>query len=115
LAQSFVQATSDFNPRLVDDFADMLVRSRRAGVRSMIITGGSLRESKLALNLAKEHGTWPGPHLFSSRSDQNCPQIYMRLLDVTQRDRQNLRKIQLDIIKPWMNSLGRIWVALVES
>jgi TatD DNase family protein len=39
-----------------DDFAQMLGRAKRAGVMSMIITGGSLSESKLALNLAKEHG-----------------------------------------------------------
>ena len=34
----------------------MLERSRAAGVKSMIITGGSLHESKQALELAKEHG-----------------------------------------------------------
>ncbi|KAL0068130.1 hypothetical protein AAF712_004790 [Marasmius tenuissimus] len=34
----------------------MLERSKTAGVKSMIITGGSLRESKQALKLAKEHG-----------------------------------------------------------
>jgi hypothetical protein len=41
----------------ISTFAHMLVRSKRAGVVSMIITGGSLRESKQALNLAKEHST----------------------------------------------------------
>jgi Tat protein secretion system quality control protein TatD with DNase activity len=40
-----------------DDFAHMLARSKRAGVVSMVITGGSLSESKLALDLAKEHST----------------------------------------------------------
>ena len=39
-----------------DDFEAMLERSRAAGVKSMIITGGSLRESKEALKLAKQHG-----------------------------------------------------------
>lgn len=46
-----------FNAYFADDFAHMLERSRRAGVVSMIITGGSLSESKLALDIAKEHST----------------------------------------------------------
>lgn len=41
---------------LVDDFELMLERSLKAGVKSMIITGGSLSESKEALHLAKAHG-----------------------------------------------------------
>ncbi len=39
-----------------DDLAAVLQRARDAGVRSQIITGGSLSESKGALQLAKEHG-----------------------------------------------------------
>jgi len=39
-----------------DDFLDMLRRSKTAGLKTMIITGGSLRESKQALDLAKQHG-----------------------------------------------------------
>lgn len=31
-------------------------RSKQAGVKSMIITGGSLHESKKALDLAKKYG-----------------------------------------------------------
>lgn len=34
----------------------MLQRSRAAGVKFMIITGGSLKESRQALKLAKEYG-----------------------------------------------------------
>src|SRR6266403_1392996 len=45
----------------------LLVRSKRAGVVSMIITGGSLRESEQALNLAKEHSTCWDYHLFPRR------------------------------------------------
>ena len=40
----------------LDDFTAMLERSNAAGVKSMIITGGSLHESKKALDLAKKHG-----------------------------------------------------------
>jgi Tat protein secretion system quality control protein TatD with DNase activity len=39
-----------------DDFEAMLERSRAAGVKSMVITGGSLKESKQALELAKTYG-----------------------------------------------------------
>lgn len=34
----------------------MLLRAQAAGVRSMIITGGSLKESRQAITLAREHG-----------------------------------------------------------
>lgn len=34
----------------------MLERARAAGVKSMIITGGSLKESREALKLAEKHG-----------------------------------------------------------
>jgi hypothetical protein len=37
----------------------MLERSQKAGVKSMIITGGSLHESKEALRLAQTHGEPP--------------------------------------------------------
>lgn len=39
----------------LDDFEAMLERCKIAGVKSMIITGGSLSESKEALNLARKH------------------------------------------------------------
>ena len=47
--------------RAKDDFADMLRRASTAGVKNMIITGGSLRESQEAIKLAKEHGPFPRP------------------------------------------------------
>lgn len=42
-----------------DDFDAMLERSRAAGVKSMIITGGSLKESEQALKLARENSQFP--------------------------------------------------------
>lgn len=39
-----------------DDLDMMLERSHLAGVKSMIITGGSLHESELALSLANQKG-----------------------------------------------------------
>lgn len=42
---------------LADDFEAMLERARLAGVKSMIITGGSLEESRSALKLAKKHSS----------------------------------------------------------
>ena len=39
-----------------DDLDMVLERSRLAGVKSMIITGGSLHESKEALHLAELYG-----------------------------------------------------------
>ena len=42
-----------------DDLDMMLERSYLAGVKSMIITGGSLHESELALNLARQKGWFP--------------------------------------------------------
>lgn len=41
--------------------AAMLQRSKDSGVRSMIITGGSLEESKHALELARELGQFTSP------------------------------------------------------
>jgi Tat protein secretion system quality control protein TatD with DNase activity len=41
---------------VLDDFEAMLERSRNAGVKTMIITGTSLKESNKALRLAKDHG-----------------------------------------------------------
>jgi len=40
-----------------DDLDAVLERSRLAGVKSMIITGGSLHESKEALQLAETYGS----------------------------------------------------------
>ena len=44
------------NDGIKDDFEAMLERSKAAGVKSMIITGGSLKESKQASELAKKYG-----------------------------------------------------------
>ena len=41
----------------LDDFDMVLERSRLAGVKSMILTGGSLHESGEALQLAETHGS----------------------------------------------------------
>jgi TatD DNase family protein len=57
-----------------DDFEAMLERSRAAGVKSMIITGGSLKESKEALTLAKQHGgCLQNDSWHSSPSDPSYP------------------------------------------
>ena len=40
-----------------DDLDAVLERSRLAGVKSMIVTGGSLHESKEALQLAETYGS----------------------------------------------------------
>ncbi|KAF5374930.1 hypothetical protein D9758_000453 [Tetrapyrgos nigripes] len=39
-----------------DDFEAMLERARAAGVKSMIITGGSLHESEVAVKMAQQYG-----------------------------------------------------------
>jgi len=66
-----------------DDFEHMLVRSKRAGVVSMIITGGSLSESKLALDLAKEHNLYAtiGCHPTRSTEFEKDPNGYFQALD----------------------------------
>ena len=60
-----------------DDFPAMLERAQAAGVKSMIITGGSLHESREALKLAQDHGAslHPDEELslkLSSRSIRDC-------------------------------------------
>ena len=44
------------SPNNLDDFNDVIRRSLAAGVKSVIITGGSLRESQEAIKLAKKLG-----------------------------------------------------------
>ncbi len=70
-----------------DDFEAMLERARAAGVRSMIITGGSLHESREALGLAETHGT-----ITVTISSRNLILIKVstRPLVVTQRALDNL-------------------------
>ena len=59
-----------------DDLEMVLERSRLAGVKSMIISGGSLFESKEALQLAETHGS-----LCTRNPAQNvADRIYHRVL-----------------------------------
>lgn len=55
-SESVLDTRAMFNDESKDDFEAMLERSRAAGVKSMVITGGSLKESKQALELAKKYG-----------------------------------------------------------
>ncbi|KAH9982340.1 hypothetical protein BGW80DRAFT_18899 [Lactifluus volemus] len=66
-----------------DDFVQMLGRAKRAGVMSMIITGGSLSESKVALDLAKEHDLYAtvGCHPTRSTEFEKDPTRYLAALD----------------------------------
>lgn len=64
----------------------MLERSRKAGVKSMIITGGSLHESGQALKLAKEHGMYATAGCHPTRSAEfdkyrGGPEAYLAALD----------------------------------
>jgi TatD DNase family protein len=49
---------SDFE-KYLDDLEEMKKRCEAANVKSLIITGTSLRESRHAIQLAKEHGRYP--------------------------------------------------------
>ncbi|KAL0578992.1 hypothetical protein V5O48_002987 [Marasmius crinis-equi] len=66
--------------RRIDDFAAVLERAKAAGVKNMIITGGSLHESEEALKLAKEHGCHPTR---SGEFDKykGGPEAYLKALD----------------------------------
>lgn len=64
----------------------MLERSRAAGVKSMIITGGSLHESKEALELARQHNFYATVGCHPTRSTQfeqfkGGPDAYLQELD----------------------------------
>jgi len=69
-----------------DDFDAMLERSRSAGVKSMIITGGSLRESQQALKLAQEYALYATVGCHPTRSAEfdkhhGGPDAYLLALD----------------------------------
>jgi TatD DNase family protein len=69
-----------------DDFEAVLDRSRLAGVQSMIITGGSLGESKTALSLATQHGFFATVGCHPTRSKEfdeypGGPEAYLQALD----------------------------------
>ncbi|KAG8862976.1 hypothetical protein FRB96_000396 [Tulasnella sp. 330] len=75
-----------FRKHLSDDFDAMLKRSRAAGVRNMIITGGSLKESREAVNLAKKHGLFATTGCHPTRSSEfekfgGGPDAYLVALD----------------------------------
>ncbi|KAH7885939.1 hypothetical protein F5I97DRAFT_1809425, partial [Phlebopus sp. FC_14] len=69
-----------------DDLGAVLERSRLAGVKSMIITGGSLQESRHAIDLAREYGFYASVGCHPTRSDEfdhypGGPDIYLLALD----------------------------------
>jgi len=69
-----------------DDLETVLERSRLAGVKSMIITGGSLFESKEALQLAETYGFYATIGCHPTRSGQfdqfkGGPSAYLDALD----------------------------------
>ncbi|KAF9785842.1 Mg-dependent DNase [Thelephora terrestris] len=69
-----------------DDLDLVLERSRLAGVKSMIITGGSLHESKEALELARTYGFYATIGCHPTRSSQfdkfkGGPSAYLDALD----------------------------------
>ncbi|KAI0689875.1 Mg-dependent DNase [Cytidiella melzeri] len=69
-----------------NDFEAMLERSRSAGVKSMIITGGSLHESKQALALASQHNLYATVGCHPTRSAEfdkfkGGPEAYLASLD----------------------------------
>ena len=69
-----------------DDMDAMLERCKVAGVKSMIITGGSLHESKEALELARQYGFYATIGCHPTRSGQfdsfrGGPERYLEELD----------------------------------
>ncbi|TRM66387.1 hypothetical protein BD626DRAFT_546670 [Schizophyllum amplum] len=69
-----------------DDFSAVLDRAKAAGVQSMIITGGSLHESKEALDLASKHGLYSTVGCHPTRASdfdkyKDGPEGYLRALD----------------------------------
>ncbi|TFK36871.1 hypothetical protein BDQ12DRAFT_686011 [Crucibulum laeve] len=69
-----------------DDFVAMLNRAKAAGVKSMIITGGSLEESRTALLLAAEHSLYATAGCHPTRVGEfdkfgDGPDAYLHALD----------------------------------
>lgn len=69
-----------------DDLDVVLVRCAEAGVESMILTGGSLHESREALELAKKYGFYATIGCHPTRSKQfdefpGGPEAYLEKLD----------------------------------
>ena len=65
---------------------DMFDRSKSAGVRSFIITGGSLPESRRAISLAREHKLLCTTGCHPTRSAEfdkhpGGPEMYLKELD----------------------------------
>ncbi|TFY55818.1 hypothetical protein EVJ58_g8009 [Rhodofomes roseus] len=105
----------------------MLERSRAAGVKSMIITGGSLHESREALELAKQLGFYATVGCHPTRSKQfddfkGGPDAYLAALD--QLIGQNLKgkgrvvaigECGLGRISPYRTFSGDIFLALAKK
>jgi len=69
-----------------DDMKDMFQRSKDAGLRSFIITGGSLSESRTAMGLAKECNVFCTTGCHPTRSAEfdkysGGPEAYLKALD----------------------------------
>ncbi|KAL0951430.1 hypothetical protein HGRIS_008122 [Hohenbuehelia grisea] len=69
-----------------DDFDAMLDRSRAAGLKSMIVTGGSLEESKQALDVANKYDLYATVGCHPTRSAEfdsyeGGPEAYLQGLD----------------------------------
>ncbi len=85
VSEHFIHCLTSFP--MADDLEVMLARCKEAGVESMIITGGSLHESKEALELAQQHGFYATVGCHPTRSKQfdqfpGGPEAYLQQLDL---------------------------------
>lgn len=74
------------DPDYLDDMKDVFERSKAAGLRSFILTGGSLSESSHAISLAKEHKLFCTAGCHPTRSAQfdkhpGGAEVYLKELD----------------------------------
>ncbi|KAF5356248.1 hypothetical protein D9756_003717 [Leucocoprinus leucothites] len=67
--------------RFIDDLEEMKKRCQAAGVKSLIITGTSLRESRNAIQLAKEHGCHPTRSTDFDKHPDGGPEGYLQALE----------------------------------